>query len=162
MGAVLIRVSEGERVSASQPLSRRLALCGALSACLVPIVVRAQQLDLAVGQEWSVKSASPTSMKVIVGRVEPGPNGATIVSVSIVDIPAGDGPRSVGHAPFDARALIASLDRLVATGVAPDANFEEGHARWKSAKGGSFTIGVLETLAVIRKTIEQHQPATQS
>ena len=106
--------------------------------------------------KWSAIRRATTS------GVEPGPNGATIVSVSIVDIPAGDGPRSVGHAPFDARALIASLDRLVATGVAPDANFEEGYARWKSAKGGSFTIGVLETLAVIRKTIEQHQPATQS
>ena len=149
-----------------QPVSRRLALCGALGACLVPVAGRTQTPDLAIGQEWSVKSGTPTSVKVIIGRFDPGPDGHTIVSVSIIDIPPGDGPASVnpttvGHAPFDESALAASLDRVVATGVAPAANFEEGYGMWKSAQGGFFTLGVLEALAAIRTMIEQRQPPAQ-
>jgi hypothetical protein len=149
-------------MSTGQLVSRRLVLCGALGACLVPIVARSQQPDLAVGQAWSVKSAETTDMKVIIGCIDPGPKGRTIVSVSIVDIPPGDGPTTVGHAPFDAQALIGSLDRVVATGVAPDHNFQAGYDTWKSANGGFFTIGVLEALAAIRAMIEQHHPAAQS
>ena len=144
-------------------MSRRLALCGALGACLMPIAARSQQPDLAVGQEWSIKSPEPTSTKVIIGRIDPGPNGATIVSVSIVDIPVDESPPStVGHAPFDKRALVASLDRVVATGVAPAPQFEEGYAMWKTAKGGFFTLSVPEALAAMRTMIEQRPPAIQS
>ena len=96
------------RMSGCQAVSRRFALCAALGACLVPIAALAQPPDLSVGQEWSVKSTPPTSVKVIIGRIDPGPNGATIVSVSIVDIPPGEGPRSVGHAPFDALSTLNS------------------------------------------------------
>ena len=148
-------------MSFDQPLSRRLAIYGAIGAWLVPTMVRAQP-TVAVGQEWSVKSAETTSLRVIIGRIDPGPNGATVVSVSIVDIPPGYGPTAVGHAPFDSRALIGSLDRVVATGVAPAADFQDGYDTWKSAHGGVFTLGVLEALAAVRTMIEQRRPPTQS
>ena len=92
---------------------------------------RAPILDFEPGQEWSIKSASPTTAKVIVGRVEPWRDRVS-VNVSIVDIPipqglpGAGGVTQIAHIPFDKAALAASVDRLLATGVSPASSFESG------------------------------------
>jgi hypothetical protein len=100
---------------------------------------------------WSVKSATPTSAKVVIVRVEPW-NGTRAIHVSIVDIPippdlpGAGGTTTIGHMPFDETALAASVDRLLGTGGSAAPNFEAGYQQWASAKGGIFTIGVPEAI----------------
>jgi hypothetical protein len=118
--------------------------------------------DLAPGQEWSIKSASLTTAKVIIGRVEPW-RDTVAVSVSIVDIPIRQGEPGAGgvtqiaHIPFEKSALTASIDRLLATGVSPAPSFESGYKQWQDAKGGIFTIGVEKAIEIMFQTINQRQ-----
>jgi hypothetical protein len=68
--------------------------------------------------------------------------GQIAIHISIVDIPA---PQEAGafhnsqiaHAPFEKSAFAASIDSLVATGVAPPRNFEAGYKQWREHNGGS-------------------------
>jgi hypothetical protein len=117
----------------------------------------AQQPDLAVGQEWSIKAAPPSSAKVVIGRIETI-NGREIVSVSIIDVPTDHGPSTVGHAPFEMSALLGSLDSLIATRIPTDSNFEQGYQQWKSANGGYFTIGVARAIEAIRPMLNKAAP----
>jgi hypothetical protein len=110
------------------------------------------------GQEWSIKSASPTTVKVIIGRVEPWGN-TICVSVSIVDIPPrqrifGAGIMTqIDHMPLEKSALAASVDQIVATAVAPLPEFESGYEQWKKGKGGIFTISVEKAIEFVLQTI---------
>jgi hypothetical protein len=118
--------------------------------------------DLAAGQEWSIKSASPTTAKVIIGRVEPWRDKVS-VSVSIVDIPIPQGNPDAGgvtqiaHVPFVKSALAASVDRLLATGVSPAPLFESGYKQWHDAKGGIYTIGAEKAIEIMFQTINRRQ-----
>ncbi len=63
----------------------------AISLFLVAFMAHAETVsapipDFAPGQEWSIKSTSPTTAKVVIGRVEAWQN-TVCVSVSIVDVP---------------------------------------------------------------------------
>ncbi|HJW40317.1 MAG TPA: hypothetical protein VJ476_03705 [Rhizomicrobium sp.] len=95
------------------------------------------------GQMWTVKGSD---MRIVVGRVEPFGGGKSAVSVSVLDVPcpptAGCTTTTVAHAPFDSDVLAASVDKLVATGVQPAPQFDQGYANWKQAKGGVFTVPV--------------------
>jgi hypothetical protein len=116
--------------------------------------------DFAVGQEWSIKSASPTTAKVVIGRVEDW-RDKVVVQVSIIDIPIPAGLPSAGgvtridHVPFDKAALAASVDQLLATGVSPAPDFEAGYQQWKDAKGGIFTISVPEVVTVMFESVNR-------
>jgi hypothetical protein len=107
--------------------------------------------DFAPGQEWSIKSAAPTTAKVVIARVEPW-RETVAVHISIVDVPVPQGATGVGgttvitHMPFDRSALAASVDRLLATGVAPPSGFEGGYKHWQDAKGGIFTVSVEKAI----------------
>ena len=113
-----------------------------------------QSRALAPGQMWSIKSASPTTTKVIIGRVEDF-NGRIAVHVALLDVPVpagapgGGGTIRVGHMPFEQSALAASLNELISTGVSPGPNFESGYAQWQSARGGIYSIGVSEAVATL-------------
>jgi len=134
-------------------ISRRSALVAvlALAAPLAP--ARTQNLtsaqnpitapDLAVGQEWSAKG---TPAKVIIGRID-ATRVEDVVSVSLIDVPTELGPTTFAHAPFAKSALVASLDKLIATGVAPAADFEAGYADWKATHGEVFTISVARAIS---------------
>ncbi len=106
------------------------------------------------GQLWSVKSTQPTSAKVIVGRVDQL-KGTTTVHVSVIDVPIPAGAANagriiqIGHMPFDGEALSESVDKLLATGVAPGAEFDAGYAQWKEARGGVFRISVSKAVAEV-------------
>lgn len=108
--------------------------------------------ELAVGQEWSIKGVPESTAKVIIGRIEPW-NNKIAIHVSIVDIPP---PRQssalhisqVAHAPFEKSVLMASLDRLLAIGVAPSQDFEAGYKQWKDHHGGIYTISVAQALGL--------------
>lgn len=68
--------------------------------------------SFAEGQEWSVKSSTESSAKVIIGRIEPW-KGKIAVHVSIVDIPTSQETGSlriseIAHIPFEESALAAS------------------------------------------------------
>jgi hypothetical protein len=110
--------------------------------------------DFAEGQEWLIKSIPAGSAKAIIGRIEPWRDKIAI-HISIVDIPA---PREAGglrisqiaHAPIEKSAFAASVDRLVATGVAPSREFEAGYKQWKEHSGGIYTVRVAQVLELAR------------
>jgi len=129
---------------------------GLALAVLWPAAAFAQPPDLAVGQDWSIKGAA--TARVIIGRIEPWPGGRTAVSVSIVDIPTDHGPTTFAHAPFEKAAIVASLDRLLATNVPLPSAFEQGYQTWKSANGGIFTISVSQAIAMTLGTIRPAAP----
>ena len=114
--------------------------------------------DFAPGQEWSIKSTSPTTAKVIIGRIEPW-NGKVAVQVSVIDVPVPEGAPGaggttiIGHMPFEKTTLAASVDKLIGTDVLPPATFESGYEQWKSAGGGIYTIGVAEAVALVFEAI---------
>ena len=134
-----------------------MARSNVVAATIVP--------DFAPGQEWSIKSTSPTTAKIIIGRVERW-GDKLCVNVSIVDIPIPQGMRGAGgvteiaHIPFDKAALTASVDKLFAIGVAPSSNFESGYKQWQDAKGGIFTISVEKAIELMFQTINR-QPNGQ-
>jgi len=111
--------------------------------------------DFVPRQEWSIKSASPTTAKVIIGRVETWEQSKIIVHVSIIDIPIPQGLPGAGamtridHVPFDKAALAASADRLLSNNVPPPPGFESGYEQWKSAKGGVFTTTVEKAIEIV-------------
>lgn len=138
-----------------------------ISACVLAAMsgdasAAPQVPNFAPGQEWSIKSALPTTAKIIVGRVEPWGN-KVCVNVSIVDIPIPQGDPGAGgvtqiaHIPFDKTALTASVDRLIATGVSPTPSFESGYKQWQDAKGGIFTISVEKAIELMFQTINRRQ-----
>ena len=116
---------------------------GALAALAVGLApARAETPALAVGQEWSAKD---TPAKVIIGRID-ATSVEDVVSVSLVDVPTELGPTTFAHAPFAKSALVASLDKLLAAGVAPAADFEAGYADWKATHGEVFTVSVARAI----------------
>ena len=110
--------------------------------------------DLAVGQEWSIRGEP--GAKAIVGWIEDRPDGKTAVNVSLIDIPTDRGTIVIGHAPFEKTVLVASLDKLLASGVRPSAEFQKGFNAWKSGSGGLFTITVAEALASLQSQLRAH------
>jgi hypothetical protein len=108
----------------------------------------------AEGQEWSAKSSTQSAAKVIIGRIEPWRNKIA-VHVSIVDIPASQEMGAlhiseIAHIPFEESALAASVDKIIATGVAPARDFDSGYKQWKEHNGGIFTVPIAEAMALGR------------
>jgi len=116
----------------------------------------------APGQEWSIKSVSHTTAKVIVGRLETW-RGKICVNVSIVDVPIPSGMPGAGgvteiaHIPFDQAALAASVDQLLATRVSPSPSFEVGYKQWQDAKGGVFSISVEKAIEVTLQMVNRRE-----
>ena len=123
-----------------------------------------QNQALASGQMWSIKSVSPTTTKVVIGRLEEW-NGKTAIHVALVDVPVPAGAPGaggvirVGHMPFEQSALAASLNELISTGVSPGPNFEDGYAHWQSARGGIYSIGVSEAVATLFEALARSRIA---
>jgi len=116
------------------------------------------RLDLAVGQVWSIKEAGGLSAKVIIGRIDPPADGAVTVHVGIVDV-TGAGPlTAISHVPFEKGALVASLDKLLATGAALPPGFAHGYAQWKADDDGAYTIGVAEALGLTAEKLKHPAP----
>jgi hypothetical protein len=85
-----------------------------------------RQPELAVGQEWTIRGWPDPNTRVIIGRIETLPDGRIAVSASLVGLTYDGGPSVCDHFAFDKVSLERSLDRVVATGVAPPAGFEDG------------------------------------
>jgi hypothetical protein len=143
----------------------RRGLLAALTIACAVFVARAETTekpvpDLAAGQEWSIKSASPTTAKVIIDRLEPWLE-KVVVHVSVVDVPipqgmvGAGGTTAITHMPFEQSALATSLERLVATGVSPPSSFEDGYKHWQDAKGGIFTLSVEKAIEVTFQAINR-------
>jgi hypothetical protein len=113
--------------------------------------------DFASGQLWSVKG---TTMRIIVGKVEVV-RDRTVVHVSVTGIsgfPALPGIGdfdAVSHMPFDAEALAASVDRLLASDAVPLRDFEIGYAEWKSNGGGVYGLSVQQAVEATYRAITQ-------
>jgi hypothetical protein len=108
--------------------------------------------DFAVGQEWSLKSSTLSTAKIVIGRIEPWKNKIAI-HVSIIDIAmssseAGLRLTTIAHIPFEKSALAASVDKLLLTGVVPPPKFETGYRQWKEQNGGIFTISVAQAIGI--------------
>ena len=113
----------------------------------------------AEGQEWSIKSSPPSTLKVVIGRAESW-QGKTVVHVSILDIPnlhfREDTTFSeIAHVPFEASALARSVDELIAIGVPSPRDFEDGYREWKERHGGIYTISVAEVVATAQATLRK-------
>jgi hypothetical protein len=95
----------------------------------------AAQPRLAPGQVWSIKSASQSSAKIVIGRIDPW-NDKIVVHVSVMDLtvpqglPGAGRPTRIDHMPFEEGAVVESIDRLVATGAMPAPDFESGYRQW--------------------------------
>jgi hypothetical protein len=115
------------------------------------------------GQEWTIKATPPSAVRVVIGRVEAW-NGRKAVSVSILNVPcpaqSSCTTTTIAHAPFDEAALTKSVDRLVATDVAPSPDFERGYAYWKSHNGGVFTVDVATMVSRTSTTMTSGRPST--
>lgn len=105
--------------------------------------------SLAKGQVWSIKSSSPSTAKVVIARIEPWKD-KTVVHICIIDFPVSDTAATkitaIAHMPFEKAALVASLDRLLATHVAPVPDFERGYNIWKEKHGGIFKVSVAQAI----------------
>jgi hypothetical protein len=136
------------------------AITTSVALILQVVATSAATPQFVPGQEWSNKSALPTTAKVIIGRVEPF-GDRVCISVSIVDIPIPPGAPGAGgvtqiaHIPFDESVLAASVDQLFATGVSPAASFKIGYKQWKDAKGGIFTISVEKAIRTMFQTVNR-------
>ncbi len=135
----------------------RRALLPLLTIICVMFVVRVDAANslnpaFAPGQEWSIKSASPTTAKVVIGRVEKW-RGKLAVHVSIIDITIPQGMDDagsvirIGHVAFEKSVLAASVDRLLATGVSPAPSFETSYQQWKNEQGDLSVMSVPQTIA---------------
>ncbi|MGD9739045.1 MAG: hypothetical protein AB7O56_13280 [Bauldia sp.] len=133
-----------------------LAFATVLFALAAATSARPQTAAFAEGQMWSIRPPAAESVRVVIGRLEPWSEG-TIVHVSILGVPVPDGPVGapatrrtiVGHLPIEERALVASVDRLLATDAAPAPTFAAGYQQWEDAKGGIFTVTVAEAIDVV-------------
>jgi hypothetical protein len=136
-----------------------------LTAGLLAIVFASAITDeafpqsVAVGQVWTIKSSSPTSAKVVIGRVETR-SEAHIIHVSIIDIPdpshrADDRrPLQIDHVPFSEAAIAGSVDQLVAIDTSPSPRFENGYDRWRQdLNAGIFDIPVSEAISLFLQAI---------
>jgi hypothetical protein len=142
-------------------IRRRLfpfSIAGALVAALIKSAVPAAvpTPELAPGQKWSIKSPTPTTAKVVIGRVEPWKDNKIAVHVSLVDVPMPSSGSNaialttVDHVPFDRAALAESVDQLLATNASPAPPFEGGYERWRSDKhAGIFTVSVSQAIALL-------------
>jgi hypothetical protein len=140
------------------------AVLFALAAWVVSFIAHADPAgtprpDFAVGQMWSIKSAGPTTAKVVVGRIETW-NGMTAIHVSLIDIPV---PRdtegrgkliTIDHVPFKGSALASSVDQLVAIEVEPPSGFERGYQSWRKDKNANvFDVSVPQVITLMLETI---------
>jgi hypothetical protein len=138
------------RPTYSNSFMRAVRLSGLTLLFFVAVLLKANDSHagkssaFVAGQEWSIKSETPTTAKVIIDRVE-GWRDKTVVHISIVDIPATQFTR-IDHLPFEESALAASVDKLLLTGVSPPAYFEAGYQQWKDHNGGIYTITIMELL----------------
>jgi hypothetical protein len=103
----------------------------------------------AIGQTWSLKAPAAAGVRVVIGRID-FMSGHTIIHVSVLNIPTPDWhPQRVtdiSHTPIEDTALAGSVDKVMATGSAPAAHFEDGYGQWRSARGGVFTVGVAQII----------------
>jgi hypothetical protein len=134
-----------------------MALIVALSAHAEDNVVRAP--DFAPGQVWSIKSDSPTTAKVIIGRIEPWKDKVA-VHCTVIEIPLpkrgpNDAPMTqIDHIPFDKPTLAASVDKLLSAGVPPVPGFERGYVHWRSdANAGVFAVSVSKAIGLMLESI---------
>ncbi len=131
------------------------ARAGATSASAQP--------DFAPGQEWSIKSASPTKAKVVIGRIESWKD-KVVVHVSIIDIPipqgipGAGGITSIDHVPLERSALAASVDQLLNTDTEPASGFEGGYEQWRSdVKADVFTISVAQVIELMFEAVNRRR-----
>lgn len=107
--------------------------------------------ELAEGQVWTLEDPEYTTVRVVIGRIEPFIGGGTAVHISLLGLPpsAGIAGGRMPHLPFDHAALRASLGELVGEDQDPHPVFEEGYGIWAEDEGGVFTISVGELIEII-------------
>lgn len=107
------------------------------------------QVAIAEGQVWTFKHAPSDTARVAIVRIEPYGDGQA-VHVSIYGLPnnppgfAGE----IAHMPFDRAVLEASLDVLTEETARTDLPFRSGYAQWRRARGGVFTLSLIEAINV--------------
>lgn len=130
---------------------RRLALVLATLFLYMSYSTGFAQSEFAEGHIWSIKSAVPSTARIVIGRIEPW-RGTIVVHISVIDIPPTTaGPRGnsitkISHMPFEKAALEKSVGSLLSTGALPDPKFEMGYQHWKDSNGGVYTIPISQVL----------------
>jgi hypothetical protein len=114
-----------------------------------------------VGQEWSIKSSQRSTVKIVIGRIEPWQDKIA-VHVAILDIPnsrVGVGATvltQIARIPFEKSVLAESVGDLIATAVTLPPDFDDGYRQWKEHRGGIFTISVAQAIVLAQNTLNQH------
>jgi hypothetical protein len=120
------------------------------AACQFATMASAQDIELEVGQVWTIQNAPSEATRVWIGRIEAFGNADTAVHITLYDLPRiGGFGGEVSHLPFDEATLRRSLDTLIASDQPNRPNFEMGYDNWKDAEGGVFTITVSEVYETV-------------
>lgn len=122
-------------------------------------VASAEKRDFRVGQMWSIKSATSTTAKIVIGRIDTS-NDLTTVHTSLIDIPLPRGTEgreksiAIDHVPFKISALAESVDELIAIDAKPPAGFEIGYQNWRKDKNaGVFDISASQVIILMLESI---------
>lgn len=67
--------------------------------------------------------------------------------------PTGDEGGTIGHLPIAPSVLRESLGERLERGVAPSVTFEDGYGQWAEARGGTFTLPLVDVVGVVESSI---------
>lgn len=84
------------------------------------------------------------------------PNGAVVVSVSVIDKDPASTLPFIGHMPFFGEAFITSCPTLLAVKTSVPDGFNEGYQTWRDDKGGYFTTSVDQAIDFAISAMRQH------
>jgi len=103
----------------------------------------------AAGQRWSYRTREQDpSSTLVIGKVQNDFHGQTVLHISVEGVVRPDSPLpiEIGHMPFSAEAIEASVLELLESDIQlPDGLFE-GITVWEEQQGGVFTITVAEAV----------------
>ena len=106
------------------------------------------------GQMWSIRH-SP--IRIVIGNIDPAPGGKTAIGISLLNVPcppiAGCVTTTVSHLAYDAAALAASVDKLLAAHAPLGDDYALRYDHWKALKGPLTTVPVSEVLPQLFKLV---------
>jgi len=65
----------------------------------------------------------------------------------------GDEGTTIGHLPIARSALRASVSERLERGVAPSSTFEDGYAQWSEARGGTFSLPLVDVIGIVESSL---------
>lgn len=107
----------------------------------------------AQGQVWEYRTRPKDEGSL--AKIQKIEKDGTIFHVSLVGVSLGGrAGGEIQHLPVSRESLDASLTRLSGSAT-PFPDISQGHALWRQAKGGVFTIALAEIVALAEQSLAQ-------